>query len=847
MRCLLTSLLVAFIVSAAVGAEAAMEPYIMDWRDNSAALVDLSVSLEAPAGKEGHIGIKEGHLATAEGKRFRIWGVNVTGAACFPAREDAPIVAAHLARFGINCVRFHFLDSNWSGSLFMRGRDDTRALDPNQLDILDYFVGELKKRGIYTNLNLNVGRVYRQGDGVRDYEYLGLAKVVNYFDEQVQMLHREYARQLLTHRNPYTGAEYRHEPAVAIVELVNENSIVEAWFSDRLLGKNTQKNPGTWSDITAWYAEKLTARYNQWLRATLSNEELREMRKLAGIGEGEPIPRLTKAQFKDAPAQRFHAEAAFYMHLEREYFGGMYRYLKNDLGVKALIAGTSDHNHYNSGYPLLTSTAQCDIIDGHVYWQHPSYVRNPKGGRQGFTIPNTPMVDDPANSTVVQLSRSPLAGKPYTVSEINHPFPNEYACEGFGILAAYAAFQDWDGVFLYTFEHKVPSDWTGKMPSHFEVRPDPVKMMNIAAGACLFLRGDVQPAKETIYRSYSPEQVRESIRLPSAERPFFTPGFDPATALVHATRIRGLDVAQPPVSRASRPRSEGGTPSTQKTTPEGGGATFVSDTGELAWHHAQKRQGLVIIETDRSQALIGFVRQADQPLKNLAATVENEFCSLILTSLDDKPIAQANRLLLVATARAANTGMKWNDKRTSLTDWGTEPSLIEPVKGFVTLKDLGSVGQIEATPLDSGAKPLGRPIPAEKTADGYRFPLGVPATPWYLIRITGPKEAGLPASPAPEQTWVKCAKCGRNYQMALKDYYKELEETVAANPSPLPVALPLTCAKCGQDGIRRAFKCDQCGEVFFANSVPADFEDRCPECRYSATEAKRKARLRGNP
>ena len=85
---------------------------------------------------------------------------------------------------------------------------------------------------------------------MRDYEYLGMAKVVNYFDEQVQMLHREYAQQLLTHRNPYTGAEYRHEPAVAIVELVNENSIVEAWFSDRLLGKNTQKNPGTWTDIT---------------------------------------------------------------------------------------------------------------------------------------------------------------------------------------------------------------------------------------------------------------------------------------------------------------------------------------------------------------------------------------------------------------------------------------------------------------------------------------------------------------------------------------------------------------------------------------------------------------------
>ncbi len=710
-------LIVASLTPCVASAEREMQPFVMDWRDNSSPLVDLSSFLDAPAGKTGAIGIGDGHLMTAEGRRFRIWGVNVTGAACFPSRADAPVVAAHLARFGINCVRFHFLDSNWSPSLFVRGSDNTRSLDPNRLDTLDYFVAELKKHGIYTNLNLNVGRTFRKGDGVKDYEYLGFAKVVNYFDEHIQMLHKEYAQQLLTHRNPYTGNEYRLEPAVAIVELVNENSIVEAWFSDRLLGKNTQKNPGTWTDITAWYADELTSKYNEWLREALSPEELSEFRRMAGVGEGESIPRLTKAQFKDAPARRFHTEAAFYMHLEQTYFEGMYDYLKNELGVKSLIAGTSDHNHYNSGYPLLVSTSQCDIIDGHVYWQHPNYTTDPKTRKQGFTIGNTPMVNDPLNSTVVQLSRSAMAGKPYTVSEINHPFPNEYACEGISILAAYAAFHDWDGIFFYTFEHKVPGEWAPRMPSHFEIRPDPVKMMNIAAGACIFLRADVQPARETVYRSYSPEQVRESIRLASSQRPVFTPGFDSALALVHATRIQDFE------------KSGGPYPSSGATD------TTASDTGELAWHRGQTKQGFVTVDTDRSQAIIGYVKRADTPLKNLAATVENEFCSILLTSLEDKPISQADRLLLVATARSANTGMKWNDKRTTLTDWGTGPTLIEPVKGAVLLRGIAAAKQIEVIPLDSGAKPLSGPILAEKTQDGYRIPIGDPTTPWYLIRV----------------------------------------------------------------------------------------------------------------
>ena len=93
---------------------------------------------------------------------------------------------------------------------------------------------------------------------------------------------------------------------------------------------------------------------------------------------------------------------------------------------------------------MLASLSKLDIVDGHVYWQHP-----------GSPPPvNTPMVNDPLHSTVVQLSRTAFAGKPYTVSETNHPFPNDWASEGIPMLAAYGSFQDWDAIILYTFEPK---------------------------------------------------------------------------------------------------------------------------------------------------------------------------------------------------------------------------------------------------------------------------------------------------------------------------------------------------------------------------------------------------------
>ncbi|MHC4368600.1 MAG: hypothetical protein ACYSW8_13410 [Planctomycetota bacterium] len=628
-RHILLMLLLAGIVS---GQGVQMKPFGIDWRDNAGSLVDLSFLLDAPAGKDGFLRTSDGHLAKPNGERFRIWGVNFTGASCFPSKQDAPVVAEHLARFGINCVRFHFLDSNWSASVFVEGRDDTRALDERQLDLWDYFVAELKKRGIYTNINLNVGRNYRKGDGVKDHEYLGLAKVVNYFDRRVQQLHKEYAEQLLTHYNPYTESQYRYEPAIATVELVNENSIVEAWFSDRLLGKNTKKRPGTWSDITAWYANQLTEKYNAWLASRVSPAELNALRKATGVGENQFVPRLTKSQFAAAPKERFHLEAAFYMELEHEYFTQMYDFLKEDIGVRSLIVGTSDHGHSKTGYPLLTSTSRMDIVDGHVYWQHPSYSTDPRTNRRTFSIKNTPMVDDPFNSTIVQLSRSAVAGKPYTVSETNHPFPSEYACEGIGILAAYSAFHDWDGIYLYTFEHKNPEEWEAKVAGHFDIRADPVRMCNVAACAAMFLRGDVRPALDTVRRSYSIDQVREGIRLPYSERTYFTPGFSLAIPLRHATRIGGFDDPQGQDAKAGR------------------SSPTVSDTGDLAWYHSKQKRGIVTVETEKSQALIGFLKGHDHKLKNLSAIVENEFCSIILTSLDSQPISGSRRLLLVATA-----------------------------------------------------------------------------------------------------------------------------------------------------------------------------------------------------
>ena len=660
--------------------------------------VDVSFLLDAPAGKHGFVRAQNAHLVTGDGKRIRFWGVNITdwskGSVMIPSKEDAPLWAATLARFGVNCVRLQFLDLPTPRGLIDGKRDDTGALDPEALDREDFFIAELEKRGIYINFNLLVGRPFKAGDGVQDYQKIHEgAKGISLYDPRIIELQKEYAKQLLAHYNPYTRIEYRNDPAVAMVEINNENAL---WVGAH--------------GPTPYYDHELGDLYNAWLKKNLKAEELKKLKEVAGISGDDPVPLLQgRKEIETAPKPRLYAESRFFLDTQRGYWEDMRDYLTKTLGVKSLIMTTADHGHTSSGYPLLLATSSFDSNDGHTYWQH-DWENKIKA----------PMVNDPFNSTVVELSRTPVAGRPYTVSEVNNPFPNDWASEGIPILAAYADFQDWDAIIWYTFEPKASPDWKPYIGDAFDISLDPVKMPQLAAGALMFLRADVSSSNSTVLRSYTHDQVFDSaLLIPATDRPYFTLGFSLAIPLEHESRIESLDGA--PVPPFAAPKA---------TNP------IVSDTNQLAWYNSSAMTGLVTVDTPRSQALIGFVKANGKSVTNLAADVENRFCTIWITSLESQPISRASRLLLTLGSRVENEGMRWNDRRSNLAEWGGSPTLIEPVVGQIRLRSLDHAKMVSAQALDGSGQPMGEPIHAEKKAEGWDIPLGKIVTTWYELTVT---------------------------------------------------------------------------------------------------------------
>jgi hypothetical protein len=681
----------------AAGAVSALQPFVMDHRAGLAAPspVDVSFLLDAPAGKHGFIHAAEGHLVTGDGQRIRLWGVNVTewspGSTMIPPKRDAHLWAATLARYGVNCVRLQFLDLPAPRGLIAAGRNDTRAFDPEQMDREDYFLAELEKQGIYIDLNLLVGRPFKAGDGVADADKIHEgAKGISLYDKTMIDLQKDYARQLLTHVNPYTKRSYADDPAVAIVEINNENAI---WLGFPV--------------PSPFYANELDAIYNAWLAKNATASEMWSLRKETSKQGSEPIPLLAGPEVGEAPKDRFDVESRFFLWLESGYFSYMRDYLRKDLGVRCLILATADHSHHNTGYPLLLATSSFDAVDGHDYWQHP-WERKVK----------SPMVADPLNSTVVELSRTAVAGKPYTVSEVNEAFPNDYGAEQIPILAAYGDLEDWDAILWYTFEPKKDPQWKPYIGDPFDISLDPIKMPELAAGALTFLRGDVSPAREMVLRSYSQDQVFDTYRLWEEDRPYFTGGFPLWEPLVHGSRIESL----------------GGSP-TRKFPAGTEPSPIVSDTDQLAWAWSKTDAGQVTIDSPRTQALIGFGTSQGKTAENLSADVANPFSAVVLTSLDAQPVAHSARLLLVAGARVVNTGMTWNAGHTGPAAWGASPTLIEPVTGHITLRGLTGASAVTAQPLDGAGQPLGQPIQAAQEGDAWEIPVGTPATTWYAVAV----------------------------------------------------------------------------------------------------------------
>jgi len=255
----------------------------------------MSGYLDAPAGKYGFMEVTpDGHFKFENSnERFRQVGVVNVANANYPTKEQSKILAARLAKFGINLVRIHLIDVDWQHGLFANSADNTLELSDDRLDKMDYFIKCLKDKGIYFNFCIHAGRIYKEGDQLDAPIQNDLSKYSTLFNNRLIELQKDFAQKTISHTNPYTGLSYADDPAMVSVELTNENSLFNGWLGwqrDYIFGETPE-------GIGPYYSNELDTLFNAWLKTKYTSDSLLIAAWSFPSGEGSEL--ILNPSFED--------------------------------------------------------------------------------------------------------------------------------------------------------------------------------------------------------------------------------------------------------------------------------------------------------------------------------------------------------------------------------------------------------------------------------------------------------------------------------------------------------------------------------------------------------------------
>lgn len=449
-----------------------------------------------------------------------------------------------------------------------------------------------------------------------------------------------------------------------------------------------------------------------------------------GLGERESLEQANVALVGEqevASAARANDYLTFLTEVDGRYLTSMRDAVRGAIPWSVPIAGTQMGY---GGVLNLDSHEPLDYQDNHFYVDHYNFPNVQWDGRD-WRIRNLSAIGS-GLASLQSMAAAREAGRPYTVSEFNQPWPNTQAAEILPVMAAFGAFQDWDGMMYFAYEHS--RAWEVNVGHGFNLNGEPHKLAQVGQAAWLFRSGAVRPGRSPVAIPLSREmrlragREKRNSAIPAFLQAVF--GYDPNTAFIHPVSIyRGDDV--PPASIRPAP-------------------PYVADTGELAYDPAGR---IYRIHSEWAAGLIGYLgteRQTAGPLGVQLAGSSRGFAAVVVTPLDGQPLVRSRRLLLTAPGYTLRSRPDGNEPQPlvnypNTTDWftlapeagiarpsgnlngGAAPNWMERVEGEVSL-DLGGA-RIVVFPLDQSG---GRREPA--AVEGTRFQLQ--ASPWYEIVVS---------------------------------------------------------------------------------------------------------------
>jgi len=631
-------------------------------------VTDMSSWLDAPAGKHGGVKMVGDHFELTNGTPIKFWGTNLAYASeCAPAKPWAEATALRFARFGINAVRLHKFTSP-AGSDGIGDPNDATKYLPAGLDRLDYMCSQLKSHGVYYGFSHTYGFVVEPGNKDKLLSYGEIMRnaqgntyaMINYA-EDVQALMIERVVNLLNHKNPYTGQRFAEDPALAYIELQNEDDIffyTNAGVMDEqhwpIYMAYAKKRFAAWLTVKYQTQEKLQAAWAESLKAN-------ELLTTGTVGlQGNPwfFTGVNLKRISPGERVRMLDNAAFFHDIQNQFYNAFAKAIRGT-GYQGPLCGSPWQappmlpHYYN-----LHSDYLVGFIDRHDYFGggfHDTMLAHPGSG--DFSAGLQQVID-----------------RPFGVSEWIHVYPSLYSAEAPAIFATYGlGLQGWDASYEFQSggSHADYANLQGCLPWGVWNADLPNQIGQAPTLARMIYRGDVKEGEIISTRRVSPENLT-------------TGNFDFDDEIQQSGDIKNFASSCPVEALAAGRCVVEFTPTSKPSTFPNmnqykSGTVITSSTKQLSWDTSHG--GFFTVDTEGTKAVVGFAEGIAQHLGDVTITLGTHYASVYLTALAKKDtLATTSSALITAMARSCNSGCQVYIIDQHILNNGHNPVLIEPVK-----------------------------------------------------------------------------------------------------------------------------------------------------------------------
>jgi hypothetical protein len=718
-------------------------PAMDEFKDD--AKLDLRYLNEAVAGETGFVRAGEsGDFVKGDGTPIRFWAITSDVGREKPwvkrprGRDTEPDLAFHarfLAKRGVNMVRLHaHINPNVSENPEAALTD----VNPKEVDWIWRAVAEYKKAGIYVTISPYWANTmqFNKSWGLDIPEGMP-AHALLFFDERLQAAYKEWLRKLLAEPNPYTEIPLAKDPAVGLIQLQNEDSLL-FWTVNGLKGKYR-------ADLGKKFYTWVLAKYGSWekTRETWVNDSVSGDNPAGGTLEFHNIWEMTQTR-TGGKAARLADQLEFWVTVMREFNRGMVSYLRDELGCGSMVNATNwktadtvkleDAERY-----VYTST---DVAAVNRYY---TGIHNGKFREWAivdgdlFTSPS--ILKDPRD---FPLNLKQPQGVPMLITESAWVMPMGYATEGPLLVSAFQSLTGIDGFYWFATGDDgwtPPQSANGWNPSQQKwMHGSPDTLGSFPAAALLYRMGYVKKGEPAVVenRAFADLWARRTPVI--AETASWDPNRDagdiaPTSSI--KTAVDNLAFLTGPVEVAF-----GKDPAESKVADF---APLISEdrtqirsvTGEISMNTFE---GWCRVDAPKAQGVAAFFENNSwHELTDTRIWSGNRYGSILVVSMDDLPLTESRKVLVQAGTRSRPTGWQESPSEITLDDgktvvqglrvdsYGGAPWQVEKPQVNVKIKNLGLV---RATALDMNGNAAGD-VWVERHEDGVS--IGFPEDVMYVL------------------------------------------------------------------------------------------------------------------